>query len=207
MGLQLIPDAIDVFYDDTIALPLTASDNVQEICDWLKSNIGGDSPSVVQLASPVLLNATDPDWIVNGNAAVMSDQNNGALSIRSFDDSLIRGAGFLMKPPTGLSTVQMHVVGRARTAPATPKAVVWNVYSRRVPINAAIPAWVGPNSNTLAIPANAFFQLYTLTFSYAALGLIGGQDTLWEVVRNGAHASDTLVGNFNLLSIVMVFLP
>jgi hypothetical protein len=55
------------------------------------------------------------------------------------------------------------------------------------------------------IGSNNFYQTYTRTVSLSSLGLSGGNTAQLELTRHGAGAGDTLVGDFQLLNVLVSF--
>jgi hypothetical protein len=48
-------------------------------------------------------------------------------------------------------------------------------------------------------------RLHTQTVTLATLGVVAGEFVDFELIRRGADASDTLVGDWNLVEIAMFF--
>jgi hypothetical protein len=147
------------------------------------------------------------NWTINALAPASADSTNAALVVRRFDDTAEEGIGFMVQIPTGATNIIISPKGRAQTAPGTAKQVILRLYTRQIPDNAAISAWSAATQLTaIDIPiTNAYFQYDTQTISLATLGLTANRETQFELTRHGANASDTLVGDYALLSLTVEF--
>lgn len=166
---------------------------------------GGQSSVYYSAAN--LDNPTNANWAVNLLAPANSDATNAALTVRSFDDTAEEGVGATIYIPPGTTSMTLTVVGRAATAPTAIKAVVPKLYARTIPNGAAVGSWsAGTVLSAFQIPTNAFFQTYQVTIPIASLGLAAATSAQLELTRLGSSASDTLVGDFNLLNMSLSFL-
>ena len=78
--------------------------------------------------------------------------------------------------------------------------------NRLIALNASVGSWSSVFTlSTWSIGTNVFYQTYTQTIPLATLGIIAGQTYQFELTRNGASASDTLVGDFQLLQATVAF--
>jgi hypothetical protein len=124
------------------------------------------------------------DFAVNSLAPVISDPLNTAMNVRSFSNTVEQGVGFMIPVPTGSTTVTFNIRGRAATAPATATTVTHKLYSRQVPTNAAMGAWSAASTFTaLTVPTNAYYQIYSQSYSLAAAGLAVGNTYHFELTR------------------------
>ena len=146
------------------------------------------------------------NWAVNNLAPASADPVNSAFLVRRFDDTAEEGVGWMLTLPTAVTNITLRVKARANTAPATAKQVILRLYNRQIPDNLAITSWSAALQLTaIDIPANAFFQYDSQTISLATLGLTAGRTVQFELTRHGANASDTLVGDWNLLELQVEF--
>ena len=80
------------------------------------------------------------------------------------------------------------------------------MYNRDIPDNGAVAAWsAGTALTAIDIPTNTNFQYDSQTIALAGLGVVAGDVTQFELTRNGADCSDTLVGDWDLLEIRIAF--
>lgn len=146
------------------------------------------------------------DWAVNALAALGADSNNGGLPTRTFDDASEEGVGFSCEVPEGATSMTLRIRARAETAPGAPASVALNLYERALPDNAAVTSWSSAIGLTnVAIPANENFQEDEETLTLATAGLTAGQMHQFELTRDGGDASDTLIGDWTLHSLVVEF--
>lgn len=138
------------------------------------------------------------DWAVNALAAAVADPSNTSLTVRQFSNTTEQGVGFLVSIPTGATSITFKIRGRAQTAQASASQYQPQIYTRLVPNGAAIGAWsAAQNLSSQTVPANAFYQYYTITVSLASLGLTAGNTYQIEFTRNVGVASN-LASNFLL---------
>jgi len=138
------------------------------------------------------------DWAVNALAAAVADPSNTSLTVRQFSNTTEQGVGFLVSIPTGATSITFKIRGRAQTAQASASQYQPRIYTRLVPNGAAIGAWsAAQNLSSQTVPANAFYQYYTITVSLASLGLTAGNTYQIEFTRNVGVASN-LASNFLL---------
>ena len=143
----------------------------------------------------------DSEFPVNGNnmATAANDPSNGAFVVRQFDDTTEEGVAFDVRLPPGAVNIVFLFVSRANTAPGAAKQVVPAIYYRTIGDNAAVGAWSARTALTaIDIPTNARFQYDTQTISFSTLSLTAGNLVQFELCRYPAHASDNLVGDWNL---------
>jgi len=149
------------------------------------------------------ISPNNADWTIGQLAVCSADSLNNSLSIRAFNDATEQGAGFYINTPAGATNLIITTIGRAETAPGVAKTILPRLYTREVIHNTAIGAWSAAIAMAaIAIPTNTRFQVDTQTISLAALSLTAGRFAEIEITRNPA---DTLVGNWNLLSIKIEF--
>jgi hypothetical protein len=155
-----------------------------------------------QLTSP-----NNADWAINALAPANADSLNNALIVRAFDDTAVEGVGFTIEIPADATGMIIGIRGRAQTAPGAAKQVILNLYARAITDNTAVGAWSGAQAMTaIDIPTNTRFQFDTdVSQTFAALGITPGSIAQFELVRNGADGNDTLVGDWNLLELMITF--
>jgi hypothetical protein len=108
--------------------------------------------------------------------------------------------------PSGTTNITFSFKGRAQTAPGSAQNVILRLYNRQIPDNAAVTAWSAAlQLTTIAIPTNTNFQYDSQTISLATLGITANRVVQFELTRQGNNASDTLVGDYNLLEVQMGF--
>jgi hypothetical protein len=124
------------------------------------------------------------DFAVNALAPVISDPTNTALNVRSFSNTVEQGVAMTVPVPVGATTVTFTIRGRSATAPATASTVTHKIYSRVLPNNAAMGAWSAATTFTaMTVPTNAYYQLYTQSYTIGALGLSTGNTYHLELTR------------------------
>lgn len=149
-------------------------------------------------------NPNSADWTVNSLAPAVADGTNAGLTVRAFDDTAEECVGWTQFIPTGTASVTFLIRGRAAVAPGGTVGVTINIYTRQVPDNAAVTAWSSPDATTFSIPANTNFQYLgpaTLPLASFSTPLVANRLTQFEFCRNGAAGADTLVGDFNMMTV------
>lgn len=145
---------------------------------------------------------TTADFAVNALAPVISDPSNTAMNVRSFSNTVEQGVGLMVPVPLGSTTMTFKIRGRPTTAPGAATTVTHKLYSRMVPTNAAMGAWSAATTFTaLTIPTNAFYQLYTQSYSLSTLGLAVNNTYHFELTR----ATGGLTNNWLVVEIVVEF--
>jgi hypothetical protein len=139
------------------------------------------------------------DWAVNSFASLASDSLHNALRVRQFDDTTEEGVGFLFEIPPNTTSIKLSFRWRVQTAPGTPKSVILQLYSR--PISSF--SWSSVTLTPFTTTTDTQFQISSQTFPLTTLGLTAGSAAQFEVVRKN---TDTLTGDWNLLSLVAEFL-
>ena len=146
------------------------------------------------------------DWTVAGIAPAAVDASNNGLTVRLFDDTTAEGTGFILESPSNSTNMLLELRSRAQTAPGGAQTVVPRLYVREIPNNAAVESWSsGIDLTGISIPTNTYFQYSSQSFSLASLDMTAGRISQFELVRNAASASDTLVGDWALLSARITF--
>lgn len=154
-----------------------------------------------QLDSP-----NNANWAVNALAPATQDSTNNSLVIRSFDDTLEEGVGFILETPTNVSNMNIHIRGRAEYLRPSASKVVLRLFKRDIASDTTVSAWDSTTRLTpLDVTNSVDFRYYTQSYSMASLGVSPGRITMFELTRNGADATDTLVGNWNLLQVGLTF--
>ena len=169
------------------------------------AGVPGGSNSIYYVASS-LDSPNNTNWAINGLAPIYADPVNNALTIRAFDDTLEEGVGFTLYVPPSLTNMTFTYTARAATAPAGAVGAVFRLYSRLITINGSVGSWSSAYAlATLSLPTNANFQTFTVTVPLSTLGITAGTTNQFEMTRYGASTSDTLVGDFDLLSLLVTF--
>ena len=157
----------------------------------LRHNLVDASAGVPVIVSPALL---------------VADTTFTSILVLGFDDATSEGLKFGTTIPTGVTSINFRYTSKPRTAPAGAVAVNTALYTRRFADNVAAGAWsAAVNLGTLAFAANLNMRLHTQTVTLATLGVVAGEFVDFELIRRGADASDTLVGDWNLVEIAMFF--
>jgi hypothetical protein len=146
------------------------------------------------------------NWAITTTSPASADTVNSSLIVRRFDDTAEEGVGILTMIPSGVTNLTFTIKGRAQTAPASSKGVIMRLYTRQIPDGSAVTSWSSAlQMSTLTVTADTNFHYFTQTISLSTLGLTAGRETQLELTRYGASASDTLVGDFDLLSLEVDF--
>jgi len=142
-------------------------------------------------------------WPVTTTATAALDPTYTTITVRSFDDSRSEGIGITTAAPTGASTLKITIMGRPRTSQTANRTSVWALYARRFPIGATPPAWSAANAMTTitTLANNITFTSTSTTFDLDNIGLVAGDACQLEIVRVGANGSDTLSGDFMVLTV------
>jgi hypothetical protein len=171
-----------------------------------QTGIAGSTANIVIFYADEVDSPNNANWAINNNAPASSDSLNNALLVRRFDDTAEEGIGWTYFVPTNTTNITFRFKARAQTAPGAARNVILRLYNRQIPDNAAVTAWSAAlQLTTIAIPTNTNFQYDSQTISLATLGITAGRVVQFELTRFGASASDTLVGDFNLLEVQMEF--
>lgn len=144
------------------------------------------------------------DWAVSDLAPAAIDTNNNALIVRRFDDTSEEGVGFTLPIPANATEATFKIKSRAETGPVSAQTVVPKLYYRTITDNGAITAWSSTVLTPINIPTNEFFQYDEQTLSLVGIGVAGDLVQL-ELTRDTTSASDTLTGDWNLLSLEVEF--
>lgn len=171
----------------------------------LPSSGGGVLPTLefgaVQLRTPLTA-----DWAVNDFAPAASSSNNSALLERRFDDSTEEGVGLLLEIPSTATSMKLKFRSRAETAPGATQTVKLNFYEREVPDNAAVGAWSSAiQLGDISIPTNENYQYDETDNTLATWGLTAGSTHQIQITRDTGDAGDTLVGDWNLLTLIVEY--
>jgi hypothetical protein len=170
-------------------------------------NPSGEFPQRSLLYGDQLDNPVTADWAVNALAPAVADSLNSGLTVRRFDDTVEEGVGFIFTViPPQATVMKLTFKSRAQTAPGGPVQAVPRLYRRIIPDDAAVGAWsAGLDLTPIDIPANTNFQYDDQTLTLASLGLAPGDLVQFEVTRNPASGSDTLVGDWDVVEIGVEF--
>ena len=139
-------------------------------------------------------------------APLVADVTYTSILVLGFDDSVSEGVKFGATIPLGATSVNFRYTSKPRTIPAGAVAVNTALYTRRFADNTAPGAWSAANNlGTLAFAANLNMRLHTQTVTLATLGVVAGEFVDFELIRRGADASDTLVGDWQLAEFGVFF--
>ena len=119
-------------------------------------------------------NPNNADWDVNALAPAVVDDNNNALTVRAFDDTIVEGVGGKFLIPPLATNMVFSFVGRAQTAPGVLQRVRTSLRVREIPDNATVisPPWITANLTEFDIPTNEFFQFDSQAFTTAFFGFL-----------------------------------
>jgi hypothetical protein len=152
-------------------------------------------------------NPNNANWDINALAPAAADSNNAGLTVRLFDDSVAEGVGMSVKLPLTATSLTFETVSRAETAPGGAAVVSPRIHIRTVGDNVAPDS--PPNTQLsltdIDIPTNENFQYDSQTLTLASLALTAGDYVQFEYSRNPTHPNDDLVGDWDLLSILVSF--
>jgi hypothetical protein len=160
-----------------------------------------------QFFADQLDNPVSADWKVNARAPASADTVNTGLTVRRFDDTTEEGVGFVLELPSSAANITFYFRARSQTAAAT-KNVAVKIYNRDIPDNAAVSAWsAGVTSSDLSCTNDLYFHYYTVTQSFATLGITAGRVTQFEITRvlPSGGAGSKLVGDWDLIEIRISF--
>jgi hypothetical protein len=131
------------------------------------------------------------NWAVNQLAPVVSDPTNQAFGVRRFSNTGEQGVGLSLTIPNTATNVRFKVKGRPQVAPVSTANVQLNLYTKRIPNNAAVGSWSTANNlNIMSIPTNVNFQYYEVAYALSALSLQAGNLYQFEFTRRNAVASN-----------------
>jgi hypothetical protein len=137
------------------------------------------------------------DWAVNAGAPSIQDDDDNCLTVRAFDDAAEEGVGGTFRATN--TTLDLRFCSRGQGGAGN---VILNMYLRSIPDNGAVAAWDGGTTlTTIAIPANENFQYDT----DSSVSVTNGRRYWFELTRDGADGSDTLVGDWYLLALQISF--
>lgn len=140
------------------------------------------------------------DWAVNAQAALAAGSVNASLLERLFDDTTEEGVGFDVYIPTGVTSITFRFMSRAISAATA--AVVPKLYAREIEDNTVVETWpAGTVLTAIDIPNTARWQYDSQTITLSTLGLTAGNRAQFELTRVGTNGSDTLTGDWALLSL------
>jgi hypothetical protein len=110
----------------------------------------------------------------------------------------------MAETPTGTTNIQFSFRSRAQTAPTIAKQVILKLFTREIVDNSVPSAWTAGTVLTGIDITNTANWLYdSQTISLATLSLTAGRTTQYEMTRDATHASDTLVGDWDLAMVKM----
>ncbi|RYF18862.1 MAG: hypothetical protein EOO77_10730, partial [Oxalobacteraceae bacterium] len=103
----------------------TSSFEYYQVNTWVNMATGSSATRTFYFYADQLDNPTSSDWSVNLLAPASNDATNGALVVRAFDDTAEEGVGFMLSIPTGVTTLNLRLKGRAATAPTATVGAVF----------------------------------------------------------------------------------
>ena len=155
--------------------------------------------------SSEFLTTTASDWAISATAPEGTDTNNNSLLTRSFTSIVEQGLGFYLDLPTGSTQFKLVLYSRAEVLPGALAGVAPKFYIREITDNGAVGAWQFISLTTIALPTNEFWQRdeQTLLLTAFAPVLTAGKLYQCQLTRNIGDIADTLVGDWNLLRLVV----
>lgn len=187
---------------------VTAASYTRVTVDTYGRVTGGVLSSRSILASQLDNPSTAGNWPVTNLCPAYLDPNHTTLTVRGFDDARSEGVGFTETVPTNATSLKLSLVGHARTAPGAAVAAVFQIYVKRYPLGVAPSAWssaINLTNVSIASGITVFAQTDT-TLTLATLGVSVGDLFQVEIVRVGANASDTLVGDYLVSTVKLEWL-
>lgn len=147
------------------------------------------------------------DWGVNAFAPLAADSNNAALIVRLFDDTTEEGVGYALHIPEDATQMTLQIVSRAETAPGSSQGVVPKLYFRQIPDGSSIGSWDSEVYTAITIPTseNFVYDSETKTLSSIGSGINANEYYQFELTRDTSSGSDTLSGDWTLLSLRISF--
>ena len=208
-----VDDDVDLGYDygsfwlnKTTKKLFCCADPTDGAADWTVATNGSPSTAFPQffLYADQLDTPNNADWAVNALAPAAADSLNNALVVRIFDDSAEEGVGFMLRVPTGATNIVFTFMSRAEAAGGG--NVIPKVYRREVQDAGAPAAWnAGVALSALAFGANTNWNKDQESKTLASIGLAVGKLYQIELTRDAAAGGDTLVGDWDLLELVVEF--
>lgn len=199
---------------------ITVSRNGVDISTASKLNFAGYGFSVATASSgvvdvtvgsrytyyPASLDAPNTsDWAINNNAPMVTDPSNVSLAVRQFSSTAEQGIGFFVTVPPGATNLVIRMRGKSDVAQASASQLQFRLYRRMIPENTAMGAWSSAyDLPILAVPANAFFQYYTMTVPVATLNMSTDKMYQVELTRNVTVAGN-LATTFGLIEVTVEF--
>ncbi len=178
--------------------------------DWEELGAGAGGLSSFLFYADQFDNPNNANWPVSALAPAEADDDNNALTVRSFDDDDEEGVGFILTVPASATSILITIKSRARTAPVgpSPETVELNIYTRDIPDNAAVATFSGPFALTpVSLPITTkFFQYDTETLTLASISITPGNLTQFEFTRDAAEAGDDLEGDWLLAELGIQFI-
>ncbi len=145
------------------------------------------------------------DWAVGVNAPMVTDATHTSLAVRQFSNTAEQGVGFFINVPAGATNLIIRMRGKSDTAQAAASQVQFRLYRRAIPENAAVGSWsTAYDLPVLSVPANAFFQYYTMTVPLSALSMLTDRMYQLEMTRNIGVASN-LATTFSMIEVTAEF--
>lgn len=173
------------------------------------SNVEWQSPpgqlARLEFKSEDWLETTGSDWAIDQAADSRTDTNTNSLTIRYFESTVEQGVGFFLDAPVNSSQLRLVLYSRAETLPGALAEVAPKLYVREITDNGALGAWQFVDLDLLAFPTNEFWQKdsQTLLFTDFTSALEAEKLYQCQITRNALSADDTLVGDWNLLRVVV----
>ena len=126
---------------------------------------------------------------------------NTSIPCMLMDDTTTEGRKVVVYVPVGMTSIDWEFTGKS-TVP-TANDIDITLYSREISTNALMSAWETYDIGTWNLVLNDFMETKTATTALSALGWIAGRSYQLIVARGAARAGDTLIGDFQMVSIRM----
>lgn len=144
------------------------------------------------------------NWAVNALAPPVADSLNPGLTVSRFDDTTEEGVGWIYRAP--LSTANLTLSMLSRPEAAGGGDVIPRLYLREVTPGGTTGAWsAGLDLTALTFPATTNWLESSQTLTFGALGITAGRTYQFELTRNAPAGGDTLVGDWDLLELGVLF--
>jgi hypothetical protein len=128
------------------------------------------------------------------------------MSVRQFSNTIETGVGTYITIPIGTTNMVFNFKGRAQTAPGVVSVIQPILYTRLIPVNAAIGTWATVPLDVMTIPTNTYMQAYAQTFSLSSMGIVADALYLIELTLSTSPASGVkLAGNWLMNEFTIAF--
>lgn len=155
------------------------------------NGVGFIAPPEGFTVTPTQFTSTEADWAVNVPAAAIADPSDSSVAINNMAQGVESGVGFTEVVPPGITNVSFRFEGRALTAPGSTLNALMKVYTKPI----LTGSWSSGNTVALPIPSVDTPQSITLSGTLATFGLTADATYQFNITRDGASGSDTLVAS------------